>query len=104
MTTAIHVKGLCQFDSKRFVSKVMHDSKNSRVALFCLEPEQEVLSHTSTSEISFLVMEGKGQVFIGGDQVPVETDSLVVCPPQVPHGMKAEQHMVVLAFMAPRPD
>lgn len=103
MTTHVYLRNLRQFDSKRFVSKVVHDSKNARIALFYLEPEQEVLSHTTTSEVVFLVMEGKGEIFIGEEQVPVEAESLVVCPPQVPHGMKAEQHMVVAAVIAPRP-
>lgn len=103
MTTAVNLKTLRQFDSRRFVSQLIHDSEKARVALFCLEPGQEVSPHTAPSEVVFIGLEGKGQVLVGKDEVAVEAQSLVVCPPHVPHGIKAEQRLVIVAVIAPRP-
>ncbi|MBI4294779.1 MAG: cupin domain-containing protein [Chloroflexi bacterium] len=103
MTTAVNLKALRRFDSQRFVSQLIHDSEKARVALFCLEPGQEVPPHSASSEVVFMVVEGKGQVVVGNDQVAVEAGSLVVGPPLVPHGLKAEERLVVVAVIAPRP-
>ncbi len=92
-----------EFDSKRLVSKLLHDSERCRVVLFCLEPGQEVSPHESSSEVIFYGVEGRGTISIGADQVELEPEAFVVCPPMLPHGIKAASRTVVLAVITPRP-
>lgn len=93
-----------EFDSKRVVSKLLHDSEKCRVVLFCLEPGQEVSPHESSSEVIFYGVEGKGTVLVGTDEVELEPRAFVVCPPMLRHGIKAEERTVVLAVITPRPE
>ncbi len=85
------------------MSKLLHDSENSRVVLFCLEPGQVLSPHTTPSEVVFLVTDGTGTIIVGEEEIEVNAGMLVVCPPQIPHGLKAGSRFVVLAVIAPRP-
>ena len=93
-----------EFDSKRVVSKLLHDSENCRVVLFCLEAGQEAAPHQSSSEVIFYVVGGKGRISVGDDEVDVASEIIVVCPPMLPHGIKAEERTTVLAVITPRPE
>ncbi len=86
------------------VAKLLHDSERCRVVLFCLEPGQEVSPHQSTSEVIFYGVEGKGTILVGTDEVEVASGTIVVCPPLLPHGIKAGSRTTVLAIITPRPE
>jgi quercetin dioxygenase-like cupin family protein len=100
---AIQLSQFQEFDSRRVVSKLLYDSDKCRVVLFCLEPDQEVPPHESSSEVIFYGVEGKGSVLVGADRVGVAPGTIVVCPPMLPHGIKATERVTVLAVIAPRP-
>lgn len=93
-----------EFDSKRVVSQLLHDSERCRVVLFCLEPGQEVSPHESRSEVLLYGVAGRSTVSVGDEEVDLEPDTIVVCPPLVPHGMKATERTTILAVIAPRPE
>ncbi len=101
---AIKLSQFQEFDPVRPVSKLLHDSEKSRVVLFCLEPGQEIASHTSTSEVVFYGVDGGGTILLGESEVELEPRAIVVCPPVVPHGIKTGERMVVLAIITPRPE
>ena len=101
---AIRLSQFQQFDSKRAVSKLIHDSEKCRVVLFCLETGQEVTPHTSSSEVLFYGVEGQGTISIGAEEVILGEGSLVACPPMMPHGIKVEERSIVLAIITPRPE
>ena len=93
-----------EFDPTRPMSKLLHDSEKSRVVLFCLEPGQEITPHTSTSEVVFYGVDGKGTILLGEGEVELEPRAIVICPPVLPHGIRAGERMIVLAVITPRPE
>ncbi|MDP2953461.1 MAG: cupin domain-containing protein [Chloroflexota bacterium] len=103
MAEAIRISQFREFDSKRLVSKLLHDSEKCRVVLFCLEAGQEVLPHETTSEVVFYGVEGKSSILIGRERVELGPEAVAVCPPHQPHGIKATQKSTVLAIITPRP-
>lgn len=94
---------LMEFDPQRPVSKVVHNSEQMRLVLFCLEAGQTIPAHTSPSAVAFLTLSGRGQVLIGRERAQVEDGCLVVAPPQEPHGLVAQERLAVLAAIAPSP-
>ena len=100
----IRLSQVQECESKRLVSKLLQDSERCRVALCCLETGQEVTSHTSRSEVLLYGVEGRGIISIGAEEVRLEEGSLLVCPPMVLHGIKAEERTVILAIITPRPE
>lgn len=93
-----------EFSAQKFVLKLLHDSPRARVVLFCLNPGQEIPPHTSSSEVIFYTVSGKGTIQVSQDREDVEAGYLVVCPPRRLHGIKAAERMQVLAIIAPRPE
>lgn len=103
MADAIRLAEFKEFDSKRPVSKLLYDSEQCCVVLFCLETGQEIAPHTSTSEVVFYGVEGKCTVLVGNDNIPLPVEAVVTCPPNIPHGIKAITRTMVMAIIAPRP-
>lgn len=103
-TKALKLSDFREFDSGRHVAKLIHDSEKSRVVLFCLEPGQELSPHESPSEVVFYGVEGSPAILLGDERVVMPPQSIVVCPPMVPHGISAgEGRSTVLAIITPRP-
>ena len=102
-TRAIQISEFQEFDPKKYISKLLHDSEKSRVVLFCLEKGQELSPHESASEVIFYGVEGKATILVGAERALLGPKSIVVCPPRVPHGISASERVTVLAVLTPRP-
>lgn len=91
------------FDPEGKVSKLVFDSEQVRLALFCSEPGQGVEGCSSTSRVAFTILEGEGEFFDGSERLRAGPGSLVVWEPGETHGYKALTRLVFLATIAPRP-
>lgn len=85
------------------VSKLVFDSEQVRLALFCSEPGQGVEGCSSTSRVLFTILEGEGEFFDGKSRITAGPGEVVVFEPGGVHGYKATSRLVFLATIAPRP-
>jgi quercetin dioxygenase-like cupin family protein len=92
-----------EYSEEHPVAKLIFDSEAARVVLFCLNAGQEVPVHVSTSEVIMLVVKGKGSLIAGDQEVEAGPGTMVACAREEPHGMRAEEKMLILATIAPRP-
>lgn len=99
----IDVKEHIEFSKEKYVSKILFDSDKVRVVLFCLEKGQELPLHTVKPQVVMLVISGKGLFIVGDKMYEVKPDSVAICESLEAHGMKADEQMVVLASIVPRP-
>ena len=99
----IDLKEQVEFSKEKYVSKILFDSDTIRIVLFCLEKGQEVPPHTVKSQVIMLVVSGKGSVTVGNSTYKVKPDTVTVCESMQAHGIKADEQMVVLAYIVPRP-
>jgi quercetin dioxygenase-like cupin family protein len=83
--------------------KELYDSFRSKVVLFSLAEGQEIPPHVSSSEVIMLVMDGEGSFHSKNGETEVKAGTIAFCEPDEPHGMKAKEKMVVLAFIIPNP-
>ncbi len=95
---------LVEFSADRPRVQLVHDSENLRLVLFCLQAGQEVPPHTSASEVLLQALRGDGRCSVGEAETPLSEGGLIACPPNQPHGLKADTDLVVLAVIAPRPE
>ncbi len=63
----------------------IHDSPSLNVVVITLQPGEALKRHLTPVDVLFYVLEGKGTVVIGDEEVDVEKDSLVESPKSVPH-------------------
>lgn len=99
----INLKDYVEFSKEKYVSKILYDCDKVRMVLFCLEKGQEVHPHTVKPQVIMLVISGEGSLIVGNKTYAVKPDSVVVCESMEAHGIKADDRMVVLASIVPRP-
>ena len=63
----------------------VHGSPSTDVVVITLQPGETLKRHMTPVDVLFYVLEGKGLVVIGDEQVNVEKDFLVESPKCVPH-------------------
>ena len=63
----------------------VHGSPSTDVVIITLQPGETLKRHMTPVDVLFYVLEGKGLVVIGDEQVNVEKDFLVESPKSVPH-------------------
>ncbi len=105
MGKVVELSERAEYSQEYPVSRLVHGSAKARVVLFCLENEQEISPHISTSEVVMQVIEGEGSILAGEKEHPARRGTIVACASKEPHGFKAakDKRMVILAVIAPRP-
>lgn len=83
---------------------IVHDSRESRLVVFRLEPGQVVAPHRSTSSVQLTVLEGRGRLSGESNEESCGIGDVVVYAPQELHGMRAiDRQLLLLATITPRP-
>lgn len=91
--------GFLSHDVKK---QLLHDSDPARYVLFCLEPGQTIESHTSSSTVTIIVLDGKGK-WLGSRETDFKKGDVCFYEPEEPHGFRAQERTVLLAVIAPAP-
>lgn len=91
------------FSADKHVTRILHDSEKMRTVLFCLLPGQKVEPHTAPAEVLFYVIQGKASFILGQERLDLEAGAYAVSKSNEPHGFEANEKLVVLAVIAPRP-
>jgi quercetin dioxygenase-like cupin family protein len=88
----------------RPATAIVHDSAESRLVVFRLEPGQAVAPHRSTSSVQLTVLEGQGVLSGESGEKSCGLGDVVVYAPRELHGMRAlDNQLLLLATITPRP-
>lgn len=88
----------------RPATAIVHDSPDARLVIFRLGPGQSVAPHRSASSVTLTVIAGCGFASGDGGERPIAPGAAVVYAPNEIHGMRAaDEPLVLLATIAPRP-
>jgi len=80
------VDGVSVFQNPHEVeAKRIFEDKKASVIHMALKPGQSLKKHTTPVDVFFYVLEGKGVVEIGDEEVEVEKDTLIESPKGIPH-------------------
>lgn len=63
----------------------VYGSESTDVVVITLQPGESLKKHITPVDVLFYILEGKGRVIIGDEEVNVEKDSLIQSPRKVPH-------------------
>ena len=91
------------FSEERHTVKPLYDSDKAAVTVLGLEPGQSLTSQVSPSEVLLYVVQGSGRFLIANEESPAHAGSTVICAPNCPHGIRAEERMIVMLLTVPRP-
>ena len=99
----LDLKKMMKFYPDRIGREMLSDKPEMRIALMCLEPGQELTPHKAPLRLLMYVVEGKGTVKIGDEEIEADEKTCVLCDPLIQHGFKADKNsrFVVMAVVTP---
>ncbi len=81
------------------VSRQIMKKPNGNITLFAFDKEQSLTEHTSPFEAVVNIVEGEMEIKIGGDPHTVQAGEIIILPPNIPHGLTAQQKTKMLLTM-----
>jgi len=98
----LRIPELVEFSAaKRFRRKLV-GSEKIVVELLCYEPGQSTPAHQHPAQDEiFVILEGRGRLRSGEEEVPCEPNSLIRVPAGTPHGLTASERLIALIVKAP---
>jgi len=82
------------------VSKTVLKKESGNISLFAFAKGEALSEHTAPFDAMIQVVEGKGEVTIGGSPFILESDQTIIMPANIPHSVKAvEKFKMVLTMI-----
>jgi quercetin dioxygenase-like cupin family protein len=91
--------GLIEYAQDSIVSKTILDKLVGTITLFAFDEGQKLSEHTAPYDAVVQVIDGRGQLTIGGEQVTVSAGEIVIMPGNMPHSVTADQRFKMLLTM-----
>jgi len=91
--------GLVEYAGDSIVSKTILDKPVGTITLFAFDAGQKLSEHTAPYDAVVQVIDGSGQVTIGGEAVTVSAGQIIIMPANVPHAVVAGERFKMLLTM-----
>lgn len=92
---------LVQVQPGQIVSKTLTQNKAVSITLFAFDKDEEISTHDSEGDAMVTILEGTGQITIGGTDYVLNQGETIVMPAKVPHSVFAVESfkmMLVVVF------
>ncbi len=91
----IKLREKVQFN-EQFSPQILCVSADVKVPMICLEPGQEIPAHPSGTGV-FYVLEGKGIMYLDGEEISLSKGKIVVAPEGSKRGVRGIERLTVVA-------
>jgi len=102
----VKVRDQIAFKAEKMNKVSLFDSERFFCDVYCLDPgqTQKVHAHEGSDKI-YYVLEGRGKITVGQEEKVVAADEMTLAPSGEEHGVvnHTDQQLVMLVFMAPKP-
>ena len=99
VATPQNVEGMIEYAADSIVSKTILDKPVGTITLFAFDQGQKLSEHTVPYDAVVQVIDGRGQLTIGGKQIAVSAGEVVIMPGNVPHSVAADEPFKMLLTM-----
>lgn len=87
------------YQNGSIVSKQIIKKPNGNITLFAFDTDESLTEHTSPYEAVVYMVDGEMEIKIGGNPYTVKAGEILIMPPNVPHGLKANIKAKMLLTM-----
>ena len=86
-------------------ARLLYDHQTAQAIHLTLEPGQKLRRHITPVDVFFYVLEGRGVVEVGEEQLEVSADMFIESPKDIPHRIMNphDATLRVLVVKAPKP-
>jgi quercetin dioxygenase-like cupin family protein len=89
-----------EYASGGILSKTVLKKETGNISLFSFAKGEALSEHTAPFDAMIQVVDGKGEVIIGGKPFILETGQTIIMPANIPHAVKAvEKFKMVLTMI-----
>lgn len=81
------------------VSKTLLNKPTGTLTLFAFDAGQGLSEHTSPFDATVQILEGQGELTIGGKVLAAKAGELVIMPANIPHDVQAKERFKMLLIM-----
>jgi len=86
---ALKLDELVQYSQGQIVSRTLAQNKAVSLTLFAFSAGEEISSHASHGAALITVLDGEGEITIGGKMHLLKTGESILMPAGIPHAVKA---------------
>lgn len=90
---------LIDYAADSVVSKTLLDKEVGTITLFAFDKSQKLSEHTAKFDAVVQVIDGRGLLIVGGEEVKVSSGQIVIMPANVPHAVIAKEKFKMLLTM-----
>jgi quercetin dioxygenase-like cupin family protein len=81
------------------VSKTVLKKQTGNISLFAFDKGEALSEHTAPFDAMIQVVDGKGEITIGGKSFFLESGQSIIMPANIPHAVKAVEKFKMLLTM-----
>jgi quercetin dioxygenase-like cupin family protein len=81
------------------VSKTVLKKETGNISLFAFAKGEALSEHTANFDAIIQVVDGKGEIIIGGNSYFLESGQSIILPAKVPHAVKAAERFKMVLTM-----
>jgi len=96
---AVDLAGLVDYAAGSIVSRTLAENDAGTVTLFAFDDGQSLSEHTAPFDALVQILDGRGELTIGGESVPAKAGQVVLMPADVPHALRADGPFKMLLTM-----
>jgi quercetin dioxygenase-like cupin family protein len=90
---------LIEYSHDSIVSKTILDTPAGTITLFAFDKGQKLSEHTAPYNAVVQIIDGSAHLTIGGKNVTVPADHIIIMPADVPHTVVAKEKFKMLLTM-----
>jgi quercetin dioxygenase-like cupin family protein len=92
--------GSVEYTEGAIVSKTVLKKQTGNISLFSFDKGEALSEHTAPFDALIQVVDGRGEIIIGGKSFFLETGLSIILPADIPHAVKAvEKFKMVLTMI-----
>jgi quercetin dioxygenase-like cupin family protein len=95
----LDLRKLVEYGAGAVVSRTLLDSPAGTLTVFAFDEGQGLSEHTAPYDATILVIEGEGELTVGGVLHKVLAGELLIMPANMPHSVRARQRFKMLLIM-----
>jgi quercetin dioxygenase-like cupin family protein len=88
-----------EYSEGAIVSKTVLKKESGNISLFAFDKGEGLSEHTAPFDAMIQVVDGKGEIIIGGKSFFLEAGQTIIIPANISHGVKAEERFKMVLTM-----
>lgn len=87
------------FTEGAIVSKTVLKKQTGNISLFSFDRGEALSEHTASFDALIQIVDGKGEIVIGGKSFLIEAGQSIIIPANIPHSVKAVERFKMVLTM-----